>query len=213
MFSLNKDSFLEESISLEAAEAYLQDIGNKIARVDITVMQKLGFTDDEMNHVDLLEHWLNDEDPVPEISEKLDGFNPSTFNPCIEIIGNRRTVARCMLFSDLDSDSSRSIIRFDSVERNNSGMTVGHAVLIKKIKTVPAEKIILRGIGDMPTVDPYEIISGSFGKPLIKGDCLFSDTDEGVPLTYQVLGVNHSENGVGVITDDTKIFFAEKNFS
>ena len=204
-------SLPEESISLEVAEAYLHDVGDKIARVDITVMQKLGFTDDEINHVYLLEYWLNNEDPVPEISEKLDGFNPSTFNPCIEIIGRRRTVARCMLFSDLDSDSSRSIIRFDSVERNNSGMGVGDTVYIKKIETVPAEKIFLQGIGDMPTVDPYEIISRSFGKPLIKGDALFSPSDVFGPLTYLVLGINHSEKtDVGVITEDTEIYFAEK---
>ena len=62
----------------------------------------------------------------------------------------------------------------------------------------------------MPTVDPYEIISRSFGKPLIKGDALFSPSDVFGPLTYLVLGISHSENAVGVITEDTEIHFAEK---
>tara|TARA_B100001123_G_scaffold414990_1_gene515057 strand:+ start:788 stop:1381 length:594 start_codon:yes stop_codon:yes gene_type:complete len=148
-------SLPEESISLEVAAAYLQDIGNKIARVDDSVMQKLGFTHDEINHTFLIEdyakvemnHFHNhfgEQDFYQKLSEKMDGFSPLAFNPCIEIIGRRRTVARCRCFLDTEDHSPRSIIRFDNFERNNSGMGVGDTVYIKKIETVLQKKYFLK---------------------------------------------------------------------
>ena len=193
------NDFSEESITLKNEEAFSQDIGEKIARVHSSTMQSLGFTIDEIIHVDRLEG----------IGATPRPFDPLAFNPCIEIIGRRRTVARCRCYVD-SNDRLKRVVQFDDVERNNSGVGIGDTVSIKKIETVPAEKIILQGIGDMPTVDPYEIISRSFGKPLIKGDALFSPSDVFGPLTYLVLGISHSENAVGVITEDTEIHFAEK---
>jgi transitional endoplasmic reticulum ATPase len=58
----------------------------------------------------------------------------------IEIIGKCRTVAKCLPHKPLDK--GKGIIRVDGLVRNNAGVAIGDTVVVRKIKAVPAEKVI-----------------------------------------------------------------------
>src|SRR5919202_88130 len=59
----------------------------------------------------------------------------------LELKGKRRTVAKCLPL--YPSDEGKDIIRIDGLVRNNSGIAIGDALIVKKVKVVTAEKVIV----------------------------------------------------------------------
>jgi len=58
-----------------------------------------------------------------------------------EVKGAKKTVAKCLRLHHLDE--GKGIIRVDGLGRNNAGVAIGDTVVIRKIKAIPAEKVIL----------------------------------------------------------------------
>src|SRR5437867_6934831 len=77
----------------------------------------------------------------------MDSLSAST-GDVIEIRGKRRTVAKCLPL--YPSDEGKGIIRVDGLVRNNAGVAIGDTVVVRKIKAVPAEKVIVAPLESIP---------------------------------------------------------------
>ena len=108
---------------LKILEAYSRDVGRGIARIDY---------------------------------DSMDLLNAST-GDVIEIRGGekskstRRTAAQCLPL--YPSDEGKRIIRIDGLVRNNTGLAIGDTVVVKKIKAIPAEKVIVAPLEATPPID------------------------------------------------------------
>ena len=80
----------------------------------------------------------------------MDSLSAST-GDVIEIRGKRRTVAKCLPL--YPSDEGKGIIRVDGLVRNNAGVAIGDTVVVRKIKAVPAEKVIVAPLEAIPPID------------------------------------------------------------
>ncbi|MFY9967026.1 MAG: AAA family ATPase, partial [Nitrososphaeraceae archaeon] len=58
-----------------------------------------------------------------------------------EVKGAKKTVAKCLRLQHLDE--GKGIIRVDGLVRNNAGVAIGDTVVVRKIKAIPAEKVIV----------------------------------------------------------------------
>ncbi|MGB6532542.1 MAG: AAA family ATPase, partial [Candidatus Nitrosopolaris sp.] len=72
--------------------------------------------------------------------DSMDSLTAST-GDVVEIKGKRRTVAKCLPL--YPSDEGKGIVRVDGLVRNNAGVAIGDTVVVRKIKAVPAEKVIV----------------------------------------------------------------------
>jgi len=82
--------------------------------------------------------------------DSMDSLSAST-GDVIEIRGKRRTVAKCLPL--YPSDEGKGIIRVDGLVRNNAGVAIGDTVVVRKIKAVPAEKVIVAPLEAIPSID------------------------------------------------------------
>ncbi|MFL6403677.1 MAG: AAA family ATPase, partial [Nitrososphaeraceae archaeon] len=82
--------------------------------------------------------------------DSMDSLSAST-GDVIEIRGKRRTVAKCLPL--YPSDEGKGIIRVDGLVRNNAGVAIGDTVVVRKIKAVPAEKVIVAPLEAIPPID------------------------------------------------------------
>jgi transitional endoplasmic reticulum ATPase len=101
----------------------------------------------------------------------------------IEISGKRKTVARCLSLNPLDE--GKKIICIDGFIRNNVGVNTGDIVTVKKVKSVPAKKIVVQPVGSIPTVTFAYLGEMLENKPMIKGDFVVIPYFGG-KLTFQV---------------------------
>jgi transitional endoplasmic reticulum ATPase len=86
----------------------------------------------------------------------------------IEIRGQRRTVAKCLQL--YPSNEGKGIIRVGSLVRNNAGVAIGDTVVVRKIKAIPAEKVIVAPLEEIPPIDDRYLTEALENVPLIKGD-------------------------------------------
>src|SRR5215467_10481756 len=91
-----------------------------------------------------------------------------TKDDVIEIRGKRRTVAKCLPL--YPSDVGKGIIRVDGLVRNNAGVAIGETVVVRKIKAVPAEKVIVAPLEAIPPIDERYLADALESVPLIKGN-------------------------------------------
>ena len=117
--------------------------------------------------------------------ESMDSLSAST-GDVIEIRGKRRTVAKCLPL--YPSDEGKGIIRVDGLVRNNAGVAIGDTVVVRKIKAVPAEKVIVAPLEAIPQIDERYLADALESVPLIKGDNVMVPYFGG-RLTFQVIGV------------------------
>jgi len=115
----------------------------------------------------------------------MDSLNTST-GDVVEIGGKRRTVAKCLPL--YPSDEGKGIIRVDGLVRNNAGVAIGDTVVVRKIKAVPAEKVIVAPLEAIPPIDEHYLADALESVPLIKGDNVMVPYFGG-RLTFQVIGV------------------------
>ncbi len=142
--------------------------------------------------------------------DSMDSLSAST-GDVIEIRGKRRTVAKCLPL--YPSDEGKGIIRIDGLVRNNAGVAIGDTVVVRKIKAVPAEKVIVAPLEAIPPIDERYLADALESVPLIKGDNVMVPYFGG-RLTFQVIGVTPSQanniDEVVVITQKTIFHIAEK---
>ena len=82
--------------------------------------------------------------------DSMDSLSAST-GDVVEIKGKRKTVAKCLPL--YPSDEGKGIIRVDGLVRNNAGIVIGDTVIVKKIKAVPAEKVVVAPLEVIPPID------------------------------------------------------------
>src|ERR1044071_7848413 len=118
--------------------------------------------------------------------DSMDSLSAST-GDVIEIRGKRRTVAKCLPL--YPSDEGKGIIRVDGLVRNNAGVAIGDTVVVRKIKAVPAEKVIVAPLEAIPPIDERYLADALESVPLTKGDNVMVPYFGG-RLTFQVIGVS-----------------------
>jgi transitional endoplasmic reticulum ATPase len=135
--------------------------------------------------------------------ESMDALNAST-GDVIEIKGNkRRTVAKCLPL--YPSDEGKGIIRVDGLVRNNAGVAIGDTTVVRKIKAVPAEKVIVAPLEALPSVDERYLADALESVPLIKGDNVMAPYFGG-RLAFQVISVTPPSAGEAFLVTQKTIF-------
>ena len=137
--------------------------------------------------------------------DSMDSLSAST-GDVVEIRGKRRTVAKCLPL--YPSDEGKGIIRVDGLVRNNAGVAIGDTVVVRKIKAVPAEKVIVAPLEAIPSIDERYLADALESVPLIKGDNVMVPYFGG-RLTFQVISVTPLADAV-LITQKTVFHIAEK---
>ena len=137
--------------------------------------------------------------------DSMDTLNAST-GDVIEIKGKRRTVAKCLPL--YPSDEGKGIIRIDGLGRNNSGIAIGDTIIVRKIKAVAAEKVVVAPLEAIPPIDERYLADALESVPLIKGDNVMVPYFGG-RLTFQVIGVTPAADAV-LVTQKTVFHIAEK---
>jgi len=112
------------------------------------------------------------------------------------------------MFAFVPSDEGKGIIRIDGLGRNNSGIAIGDTITVKKIKAVPAEKVVVAPLEAIPPIDERYLADALESVPLIKGDNVMVPYFGG-RLTFQVIGVTPAADAV-LITQKTTFHIAEK---
>ncbi|MBM2852618.1 MAG: family ATPase [Candidatus Nitrosotenuis sp.] len=127
----------------------------------------------------------------------------------LEIKGKKRTVAKCLPL--YPSDEGKGIIRIDGVTRNNLGIAIGDKVEVRKIRAVPAEKIVVAPLEVIPSIDERYLTESLENTPLIVGDYVMVRYFGG-RLTFQVIDVTPSADAV-IVTQKTTFVIGEKSES
>ena len=135
----------------------------------------------------------------------MDALDAST-GDIIEIRGKRRTVAKCLPL--YPSDEGRGVIRIDGLIRNNAGVAISDTVTIKKIKSPPAEKVIVAPLEAIPPIDERYLADALESVPVTKGDNIMIPYFGG-RLTFQVIGITPTADAV-LITQRTVFSISEK---
>ena len=138
--------------------------------------------------------------------DSMDSLTAST-GDVIEIRGKRRTVAKCLPL--YPSDEGKGIIRVDGLVRNNAGVAIGDTVVVRKIKAVPAEKVIVAPLEAIPPIDERYLADALESVPLIKGDNVMVPYFGG-RLTFQVIGVTPPGSDAVLVTQKSVFHIAEK---
>ena len=138
--------------------------------------------------------------------DSMDSLSAST-GDVIEIRGKRRTVAKCLPL--YPSDEGKGIVRVDGLVRNNAGVAIGDTVVVRKIKAVPAEKVIVAPLEAIPPIDERYLADALENVPLIKGDNVMVPYFGG-RLTFQVIGVTPPASDAVLVTQKTMFHIAER---
>ena len=138
--------------------------------------------------------------------DSMDSLSAAT-GDVIEIRGKRRTVAKCLPL--YPSDEGKGIVRVDGLVRNNAGVAIGDTVVVRKIKAVPAEKVIVAPLETIPPIDERYLADALESVPLIKGDNVMVPYFGG-RLTFQVIGVTPAADAV-LVTQKTVFHIAERD--
>jgi transitional endoplasmic reticulum ATPase len=137
--------------------------------------------------------------------DAMDALDAST-GDIVEIKGKRRTVAKCLPL--YPSDEGRGVIRIDGLIRNNAGVAIGDSVTLKKIKALPAEKVIVAPLEAIPPIDERYLADALESVPVTKGDNVMIPYFGG-RLTFQVAGITPVAEAV-LITQKTVFVISEK---
>jgi transitional endoplasmic reticulum ATPase len=81
-------------------------------------------------------------------------------------------------------------------------VAIGDTVTVKKIKAVPAEKVIVAPLEAIPQIDERYLADALESVPLIKGDNVMVPYFGG-RLIFQVIGVTAPSTDTALVTQDT----------
>jgi transitional endoplasmic reticulum ATPase len=161
------------NLDLKILEAYTRDVGRGVARIDYDSMDSLSASTGDL------------------IEIKGGEKNKS----------HRRTVAKCLPL--YPSDEGKGIIRVDGLVRNNAGVAIGDTVVVRKIKAVPAEKVIVAPLEAVPPIDERYLADALEDVPMIKGDNVMVPYFGG-RLTFQVIGVSPPSSDAVLVSQKTQ---------
>lgn len=161
------------NLDLKILEAYTRDVGRGVARIDYDSMDSLSASTG-----DLIE---------------IKGGEKNK--------GHRRTVAKCLPL--YPSDEGKGIVRVDGLVRNNAGVAIGDTVVIRKIKAVPAERVVVAPLEAVPPIDERYLADALEGVPMIKGDNVMVPYFGG-RLTFQVIGVSPPSSDAVLVSQKTQ---------
>jgi transitional endoplasmic reticulum ATPase len=161
------------NLDLKILEAYTRDVGRGVARIDYDSMDSLSASTGDL------------------IEIKGGEKNKS----------HRRTVAKCLPL--YPSDEGKGIIRVDGLVRNNAGVAIGDTVVVRKIKAVPAEKVIVAPLEAVPPIDERYLADALEDVPMIKGDNVMVPYFGG-RLTFQVMGVSPPSSDAVLVSQKTQ---------
>ncbi|MFY9964781.1 MAG: CDC48 family AAA ATPase, partial [Nitrososphaeraceae archaeon] len=99
-------------------------------------------------------------------------------------------------------DEGKGIIRVDGLVRNNAGVAIGDTVVVRKIKAIPAEKVIVAPLEAIPPIDERYLADALESVPLIKGDNVMVPYFGG-RLTFKVIGVIPAGSNAVLVTQKT----------
>jgi transitional endoplasmic reticulum ATPase len=128
----------------------------------------------------------------------------------IEIKGKRRTVVKCLPL--YPSDEGKGIVRLDGLVRNNAGIGIGDAINARKVKAVPAEKVVISPLEAIPPIDERYLADALESVPLIKGDNVMVPYFGG-RLTFQIIGITPppAVDSAAIVTNKTTFTITEKD--
>jgi transitional endoplasmic reticulum ATPase len=119
----------------------------------------------------------------------------------IEVKGKNRTVAKCLPV--YPSDEVKGIIRLDGLMRNNARIAIGDTVIVKKLKAIPAQKVIVAPLQPTPPVDGTYLADTLESVPVVKGDNVMVPYFGG-RLAFQIAGI------MPVITSENAAIVTQK---
>ncbi|MGA9153620.1 MAG: AAA family ATPase, partial [Candidatus Nitrosopolaris sp.] len=137
--------------------------------------------------------------------DTMDSLGAST-GDIIEIKGKRKTVAKCLPLHP--SDEGKGTIRVDGLVRNNAGVALEDTVVVRKIKAVPAEKVIVVPLEAIPPIDERYLADALESVPVIKGDNVMVPYFGG-RLMFQVIGVTAPSTDTALVTQKTMFNIAQ----
>ena len=128
----------------------------------------------------------------------------------VEIKGKRRTVVKCLPL--YPSDEGKGIVRLDGLVRNNAGIGIGDAINARKVKAIPAEKVIISPLEAIPPIDERYLADALESVPLIKGDNVMVPYFGG-RLTFQIIGITPppAVDTAALVTSKTTFSITEKD--
>ncbi|HJU33838.1 MAG TPA: CDC48 family AAA ATPase [Nitrososphaera sp.] len=128
----------------------------------------------------------------------------------IEIKGKRRTVVKCLPL--YPSDEGKGIVRLDGLVRNNAGIGIGDAINARKVKAVPAEKVVISPLEAIPPIDERYLADALESVPLIKGDNVMVPYFGG-RLTFQIIAITPppAVDTAALVTNKTTFTITEKD--
>ena len=166
------------NLDLKILEAYTRDVGRGVARLDYESMDSLGAS-------------------TGDIIELKAGEKSRS--------GNRRTVAKCLPL--YPSDEGKGVIRVDGLVRNNAGLAIGDTVIIKKIRAILAEMVIVAPLEGTPSLDERYLADSLDSVSMIKGDNVMVPYFGG-RLTFQVIGLTPATSDAVIVGQKTQFTIA-----
>ena len=124
----------------------------------------------------------------------------------VEIIGKRRTVAKC--FPLYPADEKKGIARIEGLTRSNSEVTIADTIQLQKIIADPAEKIIVSPLDSISSFDQQYLSDYLENTPMIKDDNIVVPYFGG-KLRFLVLEV-FPKNTCAVMVNKETIFQMEE---
>ncbi|MEW6603663.1 MAG: CDC48 family AAA ATPase [Thermoproteota archaeon] len=125
----------------------------------------------------------------------------------IKITGKRVTVAKCLPL--YPSDEGKGVIRIDGLMRNNAGVGIGDTITAKKIKALPADKVIVSPLETIPPIDERYLADVLENTPIVKGDNIMVPYFGG-KIAFQVVGIMPPAEAV-LVTNKTSFIITEKD--
>lgn len=119
----------------------------------------------------------------------------------IEITGKRITIAKCL--PPHLSDEGKGIITVNVLVRNNACIAIRDTVLVRIIRAVSAEKVIVAPLEAIPTIDERYLADALESIPLINEDNVMVPHFGGRPM-FQIIGV--------ILTTSNALFLLKQNF-
>jgi transitional endoplasmic reticulum ATPase len=100
----------------------------------------------------------------------------------LEVLGRRRTVARCLPLGDQRTDADqvaadgspqsveRGVAKVDRITRENARVSVGESVSLRRVQALPANYVEVMSLAETPSVDARYIELALNGVPVTPGD-------------------------------------------
>ncbi|MDE1764728.1 MAG: hypothetical protein KGI27_00495 [Thaumarchaeota archaeon] len=152
-------------------------------------------------HLTLLEAYNRDVGrAVARIDYKSMEFLGASAGDILEITGKKRSVARCLPLCQ--TDEGHKTIRVDGMSRHNTGSEIGDTIAVRRIKTVPAEKITVKPLESIPPIDERYLADALENVPVTKNDNIMVPYFGG-KLTFQIIGTEPHDD---VVIDQKTIF-------